>query len=269
MVSATKVPTPLQAYLDLPPESSLLLMTSVLGATTNWLVLRFLHQVLMKEYDPAEPAPALLLVSFFRDANFWISGAKRIGLDLARLEEAKRFTFVDGLGSLFLSGKKHSTMVSTLHSPELNRVTEDIRTIIQTMKGDRKLILVIDGVDFLLAAGDNITSAALADKIMGLREEVHATALTLSADLPLVSRCQSPLECEHATFLVSIAHQADVLMNLRMLHSGTAKDVSGVIRITIGNTMEEKDYSDLEDAEYLYFVGGDSNVQVFDRGQSL
>ncbi|EPQ65377.1 Bgt-4496-2 [Blumeria graminis f. sp. tritici] len=136
------------------------------------------------------------------------------------------------------------------------------------MKGNRKLILVIDGLDFLLAAGVEITSAALGDMIMGLREEVHATALTLSADLPLVARCQSPLECEHAAFLVSIAHQADILMNLRMLDSGTAKDVSGVIRITIGDTKEENKTQDLEDSEYLYFVGGDNSVQVFERGQS-
>ncbi|SZF00541.1 unnamed protein product [Blumeria hordei] len=170
MVPATKVPPPLQAYLAMPPESSLILMTSVLGATSNWLVLRFLHQVLMQEYGPVESAPAILLVSFLRDANFWMSGAKRIGLDLAKLEEAKRFTFVDGLGGLFLAGNGHSSKVSTLRNPDLHRVTEDLRTTIQMMKGNGKLILVIDGLDFLLAAGDEITSAALGEKILGLRE---------------------------------------------------------------------------------------------------
>ncbi|EPQ65376.1 Bgt-4496 [Blumeria graminis f. sp. tritici] len=78
MAPATKVPPPLQAYLAMPPESSLLLMTSVLGATSNWLVLRFLHQVLMQEYAATESTPAILFVSFLRDANFWMSGAKRI-----------------------------------------------------------------------------------------------------------------------------------------------------------------------------------------------
>lgn len=222
----------------------------------------------MQEYAATESTPAILFVSFLRDANFWMSGAKRIGLDLAKLEEEKRFNYVDGLGSLFLAGNSHSSKVSTLRNPDLHRITEDLRTTIQMMKGNRKLILVIDGLDFLLAAGVEITSAALGDMIMGLREEVHATALTLSADLPLVARCQSPLECEHAAFLVSIAHQADILMNLRMLDSGTAKDVSGVIRITIGDTKEENKTQDLEDSEYLYFVGGDNSVQVFERGQS-
>lgn len=51
-----------------------------------------------------------------------------------------------------------------------------------------------------------------------------------------------------------------------MLDTGTAKDVSGVLRVTPGG---EDDMSGtvVEDRELLYFIGGDGNVRVFERGQ--
>jgi elongator complex protein 6 len=71
----SRIPPLLEPYLSLPPEASLILLTSVLGASSNWLVLRFLHSVLLKqdanlelssEYDTK-----VLLVSFTRDFAFW------------------------------------------------------------------------------------------------------------------------------------------------------------------------------------------------------
>lgn len=94
--------------------------------------------------------------------------------------------------------------------------------------------------------------------------------MSLSADLPLVSTNQTPLETNHAAFLLSIAHQADFTMSLRLLDTGTARDVSGVVRITLGDNVEENDQNPskrIEEKELLYFVGGDGSVKVFERGQ--
>lgn len=94
--------------------------------------------------------------------------------------------------------------------------------------------------------------------------------ITLAADHPLISPLQTPLETRHASLLLSVAHQADLIMNLRLLDSGTARDVSGVIRITDGVQEDEKDHGSLkhfEEKELLYFVGGDGGVKVFERGQ--
>ena len=58
-------------------------------------------------------------------------------------------------------------------------------------------------------------------------------------------------------------------MSLRLLDTGTARDVSGVIRIAAGRQSEKTEggsYS--EGNELLYFVGGDGSVKVFERGQS-
>ena len=50
-------------------------------------------------------------------------------------------------------------------------------------------------------------------------------------------------------------------MGLRLLDTGTAKDISGVLRVTRGPQGD-----DLEEKELLYFVGGDGGVRVFERG---
>jgi len=59
-------------------------------------------------------------------------------------------------------------------------------------------------------------------------------------------------------------------MGLRLLDTGTARDVSGVIRITIGDQAAEDEQDirrRIEERELLYFVGGDGGVRVFERGQ--
>lgn len=92
----------------------------------------------------------------------------------------------------------------------------------------------------------------------------------MAADEPLVAAQQTPLETDHAAFLLGTAHQADYMMSLRLLDTGTARDVSGVVRITVGNQAinNERDAENrVEERELLYFVGGDGGVKVFERGQ--
>lgn len=95
-------------------------------------------------------------------------------------------------------------------------------------------------------------------------QKVHATVLTLSADEPLVSAQTTTLEKEHAAFVLSLAHEAEAIISLRLLDTGTAKDVSGVVRITAGGGNLDRV---IEEHEYLYHVGGDGVVKVFERGQ--
>ena len=77
---STKIPPLLEPYLSLPPEASLILLTNVLGASSNWLLLRFLHSTLLgtsDAYDENEE-PKVVLVSFMRDFAFWKENAKRL-----------------------------------------------------------------------------------------------------------------------------------------------------------------------------------------------
>lgn len=86
----------------------------------------------------------------------------------------------------------------------------------------------------------------------------------------MISNQQTLLESDHAATLVGAAHQADIIMSLRLLDSGTARDVSGVVRITVGVEAERiglEAHTKVEEKELLYFVGGDGGVKVFERGQ--
>lgn len=75
-------PPLLEPYLALPPEASLILITSVLGASSNWLVLRFLHTALISPDASSEiqgeDEAKVVLVSFMRDLTFWKENAKRL-----------------------------------------------------------------------------------------------------------------------------------------------------------------------------------------------
>lgn len=87
---ASQIPPLLESYLSLPPETSQIVLTGILGASTNWLTLRYLYSLLR----PANGAPRrdgdgdgddgagedvkVLLVSFMRDHAFWKEGAGRL-----------------------------------------------------------------------------------------------------------------------------------------------------------------------------------------------
>lgn len=111
MPAQPPLPPLLAPYVSSLPQSSLTVLSSVLGATGNWLVLRFLYAALSAPSN-SETAFGLngsegvknrkvVLVSFLRGWEFWRSEAKRLGLDLARLTDKRQFAFVDGLSELF------------------------------------------------------------------------------------------------------------------------------------------------------------------------
>lgn len=88
-MSTTRIPQLLEPYLTLPPPSSHILLTGVLGASTNWLVLRWLYALLrngaakgrIEERDAdeeGEGSTGVVLVSFLRDASFWREGVSKM-----------------------------------------------------------------------------------------------------------------------------------------------------------------------------------------------
>jgi elongator complex protein 6 len=81
---------------------------------------------------------------------------------------------VDGLTGLFLPTSAGRAEENVLSSPDLTTVSGEIQRSIQNLKdfdGGGKLILIIDQLDLLLAAGgDQITAVSIRDKLIGLRE---------------------------------------------------------------------------------------------------
>lgn len=70
----------LEHHLGLPPEAALIVLTSVLGASANWLVLRWAYALLRRQGHGGadEGGVAVVLVSFMRDASFWKDGASKL-----------------------------------------------------------------------------------------------------------------------------------------------------------------------------------------------
>ena len=91
--------------------------------------------------------------------------------------------------------------------------------------------------------------------------------VSASADEPLLLLPSTPLETEHAAFVGGLVQQAYFVMSLRLLSTGVAKDVSGILRITRGSG-SGAEFDEVEEKEVLYLVSGDGNVRVFERGSS-
>jgi elongator complex protein 6 len=81
----------------------------------------------------------------------------------------------------------------------------------------------------------------------------------------------TPLETEHAAFVIGLAYRARMVMQLRTLDTGAAKDISGVLRVSKGGGGGEQEDDaggeKWEEKEVLYFVERDGGVRVFGRGE--
>ncbi|EHA19998.1 hypothetical protein ASPNIDRAFT_39417 [Aspergillus niger ATCC 1015] len=340
MPSQPPLPPLLTPYVSSLPPSSLTVLSSVLGATGNWLVLRFLYAAL----NSSSTSDAVAGLS---DTN---NGRKRkvvLGLDLARLTDKRQFAFVDGLSELFAAPPSTSSQtpisqaslrgtvlprtvlplrsqpgpipargpqpaarpvaappnpptsrevgpVKRLHlsgngNAALDALEKDIAAVINDLKsstsGDEQeepeVLLVLDQPDLLLAAtgpSRGIGATEMGDWVMGLQQYAHATVMTVSSDSPLIHNASAsahqgatPLETEHAAFAIGSAHRAHMVMQLRNLETGAARDVSGVLRVSKGGAWGQNDSTEAsshwEEKEVLYFVQRDGGVSVFGRGE--
>ncbi|KAK3711864.1 hypothetical protein LTR37_009382 [Vermiconidia calcicola] len=283
MSTRNRIPSPLEPYLRLPPEASLILLTGTLGCIPVWLTARFIASVLAPRQDVASSdekgsATAVVLVSWMQDLAFWKKELRRMaGLDITKLVEQRRFSFLDCLSL-------HGISVSSA----LEQLEKTICDVIEQLKNSAlgNVVLVLEYPDTLLAT-NSTTAHELSILLLRLRSRVRSTVLTCAADLPLLSATQgsprnshafSPLETVTAAFLTQQASLARFVMSVRELDTGAAKDISGVLRVTRGGAAydvddEEQDSSsevasevDVREMEALYLVQRDGNVKVFERG---
>ncbi|TGO32203.1 hypothetical protein BHYA_0340g00010 [Botrytis hyacinthi] len=273
------IPPLLTPYLSLPSESSLILLTGVLGAGTNWLLLRYLSSIFSPRAEKngdaeGEGEVKVVFLSFMRDMGFWREGARKINLDLDKLTQQSRFLFLDGLSSLHLPQTQPPAPGAGIPFtspllPSISLLLTKALTSLSSSPG--KIILILDSPDFLIAStpSPETTTQELHSLLLSLRAlpPIHSTILTLSIDTPLLTpHPQSPLATNTSAFTTTLAHEADLILSTRLLDTGAARDVSGVLRITAGGNPSEGNEG-VEEKELLYFVGGDGSVRVFERGQ--
>ncbi|KAF9699190.1 hypothetical protein EKO04_002949 [Ascochyta lentis] len=350
MNSSSRIPPLLQPYVQLPRDDSLLLLTSTLGASANWLLIRFLCDALSNNTHNggADEGHNVVLVSWMRDYEFWKQEARKgAGLDLERLKREKKFAFVDGLSGLVMGDVKDAqiqqqqmqgqpisprsqaqsaaqrtspmlpvrgpqgrivpargppapstTALSvtppsntssqttpghhTLTSLDLAHLKSVLTTAISSLTSapQRKTLLILDTPDLPLALTSTSPSAFTSLILQFHNTPTVSHILThLHADTPLLtpSAPPQPLETAQYNFLTKVAHMSRRVIGTRVLDTGVARDVSGVVRVT----EQRVGWSDLglegEDAkmdaddsgkgkEFLYQVKGDGSVKVFERG---
>lgn len=159
MPSQPPLPPLLIPYL-FPPSSSLVTLTSTLGASTNWLILRFLYSALLprKRLETHDDVGSsshsesrnlhVVFASWLNDFPFWRDAAKRLGLDLA---QAGRLTFIDALITpLGLRERGIEGLERTILS-SITKAKED----------GADVLLVMDGLDLLLAATETTVEEIL------------------------------------------------------------------------------------------------------------
>ena len=88
MPSQPPIPPLLSPDLSSLPYSSLTLLTSTLGATTSWLLLRFIYTALKSKGDGTgrdihsiQDSPhkqRVVLVSWLRDGGWWREGGRKL-----------------------------------------------------------------------------------------------------------------------------------------------------------------------------------------------
>lgn len=348
MPPSSRIPPLLQPYIHLPHEESLILLTSTLGASANWLLIRFLCDALNTSSRPdgGEEEHNVVLVSWMREYEFWKSEARKsAGLDLEKLRKDGRFAFVDGLSGLCLDSvdapatssnevRTHAARTPqslpvrgppgritpargpptptappaqqtptsnvvvdapqstpglyTLKSLDLAHLKSTISTAVtalasnpNTSSPQRKTLIVLDNPDLLLALNGSITASAMTSLILALHTlpTVSHVLTHMQSDSPLLSLSApaQPLEVAQHNLLVKYAHMSSRIVGVRVLDTGVAQDVSGVLRVT-----EQKaqwlglGFEDAENGmnggdsgkgkEFLYQVKGDGSVRVFERG---
>lgn len=189
---ASRIPPLLEPYLGSPPERSLVLLSGILGSTTNWLVFRYLYSLLSAPSKPAAQEAGLdspsvdgtnvVLVSFLRDYAFWKDGAGKLGIDLDVSTRKGKFVFVDGLSVLFQASQSHAPIRTPGDAPRsrillsatlqhLREGLEDAMAQVQHSAPEQRTVLIVDQPDLLLAAsGESISNQGLRETLLDIRE---------------------------------------------------------------------------------------------------
>ena len=168
MPSRPPLPPLLSRYTD-QPSGSLTLLTSTLGATASWIVLRFVFAALQtpgytssndgSTADGRSGETRVVLVSWLRDINFWKDGGRKLNINYQKVHIIDALT--RGMGSgLSVLAKVEETIMQAIHDAAKGTQREE------------RVLLVLDGLDLMLASTSCPISKAL-EMIGDFREVYH------------------------------------------------------------------------------------------------
>ena len=176
----------------------------------------------------------------------------------------------------------------TLSSASLDHVAATVTAALASLRSPdapSSTLVVLDNPDLLLAAVPSLTPSSLASLFLTIHshQSVSHLLVHLQSDLALLtpSLPPQPLQIAQQNLVVKTAHMSAKILGVRLLDTGVARDVSGVLRATVNKDSwatvgalrsagsgGRADADPLEEmgSEVLYKVHGDGSVKVFERG---
>jgi elongator complex protein 6 len=158
----------------------------------------------------------------------------------------------------------------------IDQISQCILKALAEIKG--RPALIIEGLDFLLAAGPENISPSQILTLLSLLSEVYSSStklikrtsrifISVFADHNLLPDGNTTdLTQNHAVLVTSLLHRAYSIISLRPLQTGTAKDVHGVMRMTRAGAWydfpKEENVVDAEEWEMLYRID-DGKAKLF------
>lgn len=160
--------------------------------------------------------------------------------------------------------------LKSLSLAELDNAINQATKTLSTHNPTSKPLLLIDGLDFLLAS-QQLSHVDIQSLLLKWQSQLSNVIVTCSADSALLHNADTnatPLELNHTNLARSLAHQASRIFQLRPLETGQSREVSGSVRASRGGSWEEVEGQSLGDAEWLYHWKGDGSVRVWARGEA-
>jgi elongator complex protein 6 len=177
---ASNIPTSLVRSLSIPDEKSLVLLTSVLGATSNWIICRFLSNYLRSNVSLVDThissGVGVIFLSFLRSYDFWRDGTTRLGLDLDHRRRDGQFVYLDGLDGQISAFHRTPESHAAQDDNPLGSLEQRLNVAINAMResdptNQRSIVLMVDQIDLALAlSGGLITSVDVLNMISRLRQ---------------------------------------------------------------------------------------------------
>ena len=264
-------------------QQSLTLLTSVLDTPTNWLFIRFLLAVLGQQNDQKRSSLQVtssdgvskeckvVLFSAYRSFDLWSEIARKNRLNLQNATSLGRLCYIDGLSTR----PQDMAGVINLDDLTLKSLTNAFGKAVQSISAPQPtapIIILIDGLDFLLASQPSTSIAEVQQLLLDLQCSAHNVVIACAADSTLLHNSEAsatPLELDHTVFARTLAHNTRWIFQLRPLETGQSKEVSGSVRASRGGAWEAiEGQQDLADGEWLYHLKGDGSVRVWGRGEA-
>ena len=238
----------------------LILVTQILSYSANWLLLRFVQHALQvgsAHDDQSHPVNRVILCSFIHGPSFWTRALARLRVDVKKASTD---------GSLLI--------IDALREERFENTFLEVQKAADDGTAGSETIVILNGVDVVLASTEGDAVPLLAH-INSIQRRARAVICALHVDIDLGMKPdrntlgEMPIERQHRTLVFGLASNARMIMSVRGLDTGVAKDVSGVMTVTRGPEDWDEVRKEVEEGEWLYFIRSDGGVDIFRRGEGV